>query len=74
MPRKARQKESKPGTASASLTNEIARLPQREITEEDRELLKWADESLHRDIPRAELNWSDDGVLQINAKGRWGRL
>ncbi|WP_137110252.1 hypothetical protein [Rhodobacter sp. SY28-1] len=74
MPRKPTQKEPRLVTAAESLANEIARLPQGETPEEDQALLKWAAENLHRDLPRTELSWSDDGVLQIKAKGRWGRL
>lgn len=74
MPKRPTQKEPKPVTAAESLANEIDHLPQGETPEEDQALLKWAAENLHRDLPKAELTWSDDGVLQINAKGRWGRL
>ena len=74
MPRKSTQKEPKTVTAAESLAREIDHLPQGETPEEDQALLKWADENLHRDLPKAELTWSDDGVLQIKAKGRWGRL
>lgn len=41
---------------------------------EDQALTAWAKENLNRDLPRAELSWTDDGVLQVAAKGRWGRL
>jgi hypothetical protein len=74
MPRKPPQNEPKPFTAAESLPNETDPLPQGESPEEDRALLKWAAENLHRDLPRAELTWTDDGVLQVAAKGRWGRL
>lgn len=74
MPRKPTQTEPKLLTAADNLANEIDTLPQGETPEEDQALLKWAAENLHRDLPKAELTWSDDGVLQIKAKGRWGRL
>ncbi|MBL9050148.1 MAG: hypothetical protein JNK19_08565 [Tabrizicola sp.] len=74
MPKKPTLKEPKLVTAAESLLSEIDQLPQGETPEEDQALLKWAAENLHRDLPKAELTWSDDGVLQIKAKGRWGRL
>jgi hypothetical protein len=37
-------------------------------------LRTWASHALNRDLPRAELTWTEEGILQINANGRWGRL
>lgn len=46
-------------------------------SEEEKELESlrtWAAQALKRDLPKAELVWTDEGVLQINAKGDWSRL
>ena len=60
-----RSKEvAKPETASSAVAN----------TKGDAEIDEWAARELNRDLPRAELEFDADGVLQIVAKGRWGRL
>lgn len=60
-----RSKEvAKPEAASSAVAN----------TKEDAEIDEWAARELNRDLPRAELEFDADGVLQIVAKGRWGRL
>lgn len=45
-----------------------------EDVQELESLKSWASHALSRDLPRAELVWTDEGVLQINAKGCWGRI
>ena len=37
-------------------------------------LKTWASHALKRDLPRATMTWTDEGVLNIKAEGRWGRI
>jgi hypothetical protein len=41
---------------------------------EQEELEAWALTALNRDLPRAELEWQDGGVVQVKVLGRWGRI
>ena len=45
-----------------------------EDAKEAESLKGWAVEALHRDLPRASLEFDAEGVLQVKAKGRWGRI
>lgn len=37
-------------------------------------LKTWASHAIKRDLPRAELSWTEEGFLNVEAKGRWGRI
>ncbi len=37
-------------------------------------LKSWPPHAIARDLPRAGLSWTDEGVLNIKAEGRWGRI
>ncbi len=76
----AKKPEAPKGTKASLVPFKDALAQSKEIfdasedAKEQEALQGWAVEAMNRDLPRTELEFDGEGVLQVKVKGRWGRI